>query len=228
MKNEAARLVATLGAPDSAKLDEYLDSVREVERRIQSVENRGGRDIALPERPTDIPDTYEEHARLMFDLLRLGLQTDTTRIGSMIMARELSGLSYPNIGVPESHHAISHHRGDPDLMEKKARIDSYHVRLMGEFAAKMKATPDGDGSLLDHSLIVYGGGMGDGNLHRHSDLPCLLLGKLGGTLKTGQHVVYPDRTPMTNLLLTVLDKVGVQLDHFGDSTGRLDPDPLSA
>ncbi len=227
VKDEAARLAASLGAGDSSKLDEYLDSVREVERRIQGVENRGTRDVALPERPTDIPETYEEHARLMFDLLKLGFQTDTTRVGSMIMARELSGLSYPNIGVPESHHAISHHRGDPELMEKKARIDTYHVQLMGEFAAKMKATPDGDGSLLDHSLIVYGGGMGDGNLHRHSDLPCLLLGRLGGTLRTGQHVVYPDRTPMTNLLLTVLDKVGVRMSHFGDSTGRLDPDLLT-
>jgi Protein of unknown function (DUF1552) len=227
VKDEAARLAASLGAGDGTKLDEYLDSVREVERRIQGVENRGTSDVALPDRPTDIPDTYEEHARIMFELLRLGFQTDTTRIGSMIMARELSGLSYPNIGVPESHHAISHHRGDPELMEKKARIDTYHVRLMSEFAAKMRATPDGDGSLLDHSLIVYGGGMGDGNLHRHSDLPCLLLGRLGGTIRTGQHVVYPDRTPMTNLLLTVLDKVGVRLDRFGDSTGRLDPDPLS-
>ncbi len=228
VRGEAARLATTLGGGDGAKLDEYLESVREVERRIQSVESRGVRDVALPDRPTDIPDTYEEHARIMFDLLKLGFQTDTTRIGSMIMAKELSGLSYPNIGVPEAHHAISHHRGDPELMEKKARIDSYHVKLMAEFAAKLHATPDGDGSLLDHSLIVYGGGMGDGNLHRHSDLPCLLLGRLGGTLAAGQHVVYPDRTPMTNLLLTVLEKVGVHLDRFGDSTGRLAPDVLSA
>jgi hypothetical protein len=225
---EAARLAATLGGGDGAKLDEYLDSVREIERRIQAAETRGDSDVALPERPTDIPDTYEEHSRLMYDLQVLAFQTDTTRITSMIVSRELSGLSYPNIGVPESHHGVSHHRGDPELVSKKSRIDTYHVRLLAEFAAKLQATPDGDGSLLDNSLVLYGSGMGDGNLHRHHDLPCLMLGKLGGAFKTGQHVVYPEDTPMNNLLLTLLDKVGVHLDAFGDSTGRLDPDPLSA
>ena len=216
-----------MGGGDATKLDEYLDSVREIERRIQSAESRGESDVVLPERPTDIPDSYEEHARLMFDLQVLAFKTDTTRITSMIMSRELSGLSYANIGVPESHHAISHHRGDPELVAKKARIDTYHVQLLAEFAAKLHATPDGDGSLLDHSLVLYGSGMGDGNLHRHADLPCLMLGKLGGTLKTGQHVAYPDGTPMTNLLLTLLDKVGARVDKLGDSTGLLDPDPLS-
>ena len=227
VSSEAARLAASLGGGDAAKLDEYLDSVREIERRIQSAESRGESDVVLPERPTDIPDSYEEHARLMFDLQALAFKTDTTRITSMIMSRELSGLSYANVGVPEGHHAISHHRGDPELVAKKARIDTYHVQLLAEFAAKLHATPDGDGSLLDHSLVLYGSGMGDGNLHRHSDLPCLMLGKLGGTLKTGQHVAYPDGTPMTNLLLTLLDKVGARIDQLGDSTGLLDPDPLS-
>ncbi|HUQ53356.1 MAG TPA: DUF1552 domain-containing protein, partial [Gammaproteobacteria bacterium] len=224
---EAARLAASLGGGDGAKLDEYLDSVREIERRIQSAESRGDSDVVLPERPTDIPETYEEHARLMFDLQVLAFQTDTTRITSMIMSRELSGLSYANIAVPEAHHAISHHRGDPELVAKKARIDTYHVQLLAEFAAKLHATQDGDGSLLDHSLVLYGSGMGDGNLHRHADLPCLMLGKLGGALKTGQHVAYPDDTPMTNLLVTLLDKVGVHVDRLGDSTGPLDPDPFS-
>ncbi len=144
------------------------------------------------------------------------------------MSRELSGLSYANIGVPEAHHAISHHRDDPELVAKKARIDTYHVQLLAEFAAKLHATPDGDGSLLDSSLVLFGSGMGDGNLHRHADLPCLMLGKLGGALKTGQHVAYPDDTPMTNLLVTLLDKIGVHVDQLGDSTGPLDPDPLSA
>jgi hypothetical protein len=228
VSGEAMRLAASLGGGDGAKLDEYLDSVREIERRIQSAESRGDSDVVLPERPTDIPDTYEEHARLMFDLQVLAFKTDTTRITSMIMSRELSGLSYANIGVPEAHHAISHHRGDPELVAKKARIDTYHVQLLAEFAAKLRATPDGDGSLLDSSLVLFGSGMGDGNLHRHADLPCLMLGKLGGTLKTGQHVAYPDDTPMTNLLLTLLDKVGVHVDRLGDSTGPLDPDPISA
>jgi hypothetical protein len=226
--SEAARLAKSLGSGDASKLDEYLDSVREIERRIQSTEARGESDVELPERPTGIPDTYEEHARLMFDLQRLAFQTDTTRITSMIMSRELSGLSYPNIGVPDGHHNVSHHRGDPELVAKKSRIDTYHVQLVAEFAAKLHATPDGDGSLLDNSLVLYGSGMGDGNLHRHTDLPCVMLGKLGGAFKTGQHVAYPDDTPMTNLLLTILDKVGAHVEKLGDSTGPLDPDPLSA
>jgi Protein of unknown function (DUF1552) len=226
--DEARRLAQSLGSGDGGKLGEYLDAVREVERRIQNAELSNAGEVALPARPTSIPDTYEEHARVMFELQRLAFQTDTTRVTSMIMARELSGLSYPNIGVPEAHHAISHHRGDPDLMAKKARIDTYHVQLVAEFAAKLKATPDGDGSLLDSSLVLYGGGMGDGNLHRHADLPCLMIGRLGGALRTGQHVAYPENTPMTNLLVSLLDKVGVHLEHFGDSTGPLDPDPLSA
>jgi hypothetical protein len=163
----------------------------------------------------------------MFDLQVLAFQSDMTRISSMIMARELSGLSYANVGVPEGHHAISHHRDDPDLIEKKSRIDTYHVQLFAEFIEKLAATPDGDGSLLDQSFILYGSGMGDGNLHRHADLPCLALGKLGGKIKTGQHLVYPKHTPMNNLLLTMLDKVGVELESFGDSTGRLEPDLLS-
>ena len=228
VRSEANQLAASLGYGDTRKLDEYIDAVREIERRIQSAEARGTQDVALPERPTSIPDSYEEHTRLMFDLQVLAFQTDMTRIASMIMARELSGLSYPNIGVPEGHHAISHHRNDPQLIEKKSRIDTYHVQLFAEFVEKLAATPEGDGSLLDQSFILYGSGMGDGNLHRHEDLPCLTLGKLGGRIKTGQHLVYPEHTPMNNLLLTMLDKVGVELESFGDSTGRLAPDMLSA
>jgi len=228
VRGEAARLAAGLGAGDGAKLEEYLDSVREIERRIQSAENRGESDVVLPERPTDIPDSFEEHARIMFDLQRLAFQTDTTRVTSMIMSRELSGLSYPKIGVPDAHHNISHHRGDPELVAKKSAIDTYHVQLLAEFAAKLHETPDGDGSLLDNALVLYGSGMGDGNLHRHADLPCLMLGKLGGKLTTGQHVAYPEDTPMTNLLLTILAHVGAHVDKLGDSTGLLDPDPLSA
>ncbi|HEY8518879.1 MAG TPA: DUF1552 domain-containing protein [Gammaproteobacteria bacterium] len=228
VRQEAAALARSLGPGDHRKLDEYLDSVREIERRIQAAEARSGEELDLPERPTSIPDTYEEHARLMFDLAALAFRADVTRVFSMIMSRELSGLSYPNIGVPDGHHNVSHHRGDATLIDKKSRIDTYHVQLFSEFAQKLAATPEGDGNLLDASLLVYGSGMGDGNLHRHTDLPCLLVGRLGGKIKTGQHVRYPDDTPMTNLLLTVLDKVDVHLDSLGDSTGRLDPDPLSA
>jgi hypothetical protein len=226
--DEAGRLAGTLGAGDTRKLDEYLDSVREVERRIQSAEARGAQDIELPDRPTSIPDTYEEHARIMYDLQVLAFRADVTRITSMIVARELSGLSYPNIGVSNGHHNVSHHRDDPDLIDEKTRIDTYHVELFAEFVGKLKSTPDGDGSLLDHSLILYGSGMGDGNLHRHDDLPLLTVGRLGGRIRTGQHLVYPRHTPMTNLLLTVLDHVGAPVDSLGDSTGRLSPDLLSA
>ena len=179
-----------LGPGDRTKLNEYLDSVREIEQRIQGVEARGAQSIELPERPTDIPDTFEEHMKLMFDLQALGFQADVTRVFTMIMCRELSARTYPQIGVPDQHHAVSHHRNDPALIVKKAKIDTYHVQLLGYFLQKLQATQDGDGSLLDQSLILYGGGMGDGNLHRHSNLPCLMAGKLGGQFETGRHLAY--------------------------------------
>ena len=224
---EVNRLAHSLGAGDRTKLNEYLDSVREIEQRIQNTEAQGAQSIELPDRPIDIPDTFDAHAKLMFDLQALAFRADITRVFSMIMARELSPRTYPNIGVPEQHHPVSHHRNDPELIAKKAKIDTYHVQLLTYFLQKLQATPDGDGSLLDHSLILYGGGMGNGNLHRHSDLPCLLGGKLGGQFKTGRHLHYPENTPMTNLLLTILDKVGAPMDKLGDSSGELQPDYLS-
>jgi hypothetical protein len=174
-----------------------------------------------------IPDSFDEHTKLMLDLVALAWHADITRVFSMIFARELSSRTFPNIGVTEGHHPVSHHRNDPDLISKKARIDTYHVQLFAYFLEKLSARRDGDGSLLDNSLVMYGGGMGDGNLHRHSDLPCVLAGKLGGAFKTGQHLRYPLDTPMSNLLLTILDKTGVRLDKIGDSTSRLEPDYLS-
>ena len=224
---EVSRLAGTLGNGDKTKLSEYLDSVREIEQRIQNTEAHATQSIELPERPVDIPETFDAHAKLMFDLTTLAFRADATRVFTMVMARELSSRTYPNIGVPEQHHAVSHHRNDPELIAKKAKIDNYHVQLLTYFLEKLKATPDGDGNLLDHSLILYGGGMGNGNLHRHTDLPCLLAGKLGGQFKTGRHLHYPDNTPMANLLLTILDKVGVNMEKIGDSTGQLQPDPLS-
>jgi len=225
---EAERLSAAVGHGDRTKLGEYLDSVREIEQRIQSSESHAAETVTLPDRPTGIPSSFEEHTKLMFDLQLLAFQTDTTRVFSMIMAREVSNRSYPQIGVPDPHHPVSHHRDDPELIMKKSKIDAYHVSLLGYLAEKMHATLDGDGSLLDQSLLMYGGGMGDGNLHRHADLPCVLLGRLGGRIKTGQHIACAAGTPMTNLLLTLLDRVGVEVDAIGDSTGRLDPDLLSA
>jgi hypothetical protein len=218
---EANRLAGSLGPHDRRKLNEYLDSVRDIEKRIQSTEKEGAQSVDLPDRPIDIPATFEDHTRLMFDLQILAFRADVTRVFSMIMARELSLRTYASIGVPEPHHSVSHHRDDPALIAKKARIDTHHVALFTEFLQKMRDTPDGDGSLLDHSLILYGGGMGNGNLHRHEHLPCLLAGNLGGQFKTGYHVAYPENTHMTNLLLTMLDKAGVHIDKLGDSTGPL-------
>ncbi|MEO8467236.1 MAG: DUF1552 domain-containing protein [Gammaproteobacteria bacterium] len=227
VREEARRLAASVGPGDRAKLDEYLDSVREIEQRIQGAESGGQHNVALPERPTGIPTSFDEHTKLMLDLALLAFQTDTTRVFSMILAREVSNRSYPQIGVPDQHHPVSHHRNDPALIEKKTKIDAYHISFLSYLAAKMQATPEGDGTLLDQSLLVYGGGMGDGNLHRHTDLPCVLLGGLGGRVKAGRHIAYPAGTPMTNLLVTLLDKVGVEVGTIGDSTGRLAPDYLS-
>jgi hypothetical protein len=218
---EISDLDKTLGKGDRTKLNEYLDAVREIEQRIQNTENRGVQSLELPERPTDIPDTFDEHTKLIFDLQALAYRADITRVFTMVMARELSTRTYPNIGVPEQHHPTSHHRNDPDLIAKKAKIDTYHVQLLTYFLQKLQATPEGEGTLLDQTLILYGGGMGDGNLHRHFDLPCLLAGKLGGRFKTGRHLAYPDNTPMANLLLTILDNAGVRMDKIGDSTDRL-------
>jgi len=227
LTREVNRLAGTLGTGDRAKLAEYMDSVREIEQRIQNTEARGPESVELPERPTDIPDSFDAHTKLMLDLQVLAYRADATRVFSMVMARELSPRTYPFIGVPEQHHAVSHHRNDPDLIARKAKIDNYHVQLLTYFLEKLRDAPDGDGSLLDHSLIMYGGGMGDGNLHRHTDLPCVLAGKLGGKLTTGKHFSYPENTPMANLLVTILDKAGVHVERIGDSMGPLRPDYLS-
>ena len=219
---EVGGLEKSLGPGDRTKLTEYLDSVREIEQRIQSVETRGIQSVALPERPTDIPAGFDEHIKLMFDLQTLGFQADITRVFTMIVCRELSGRTYPQIGVPDPHHPVSHHRNDPALIVKKAKIDAYHIELLGYFLQKLQSIKDGDGTLLDQGLILYGGGMGDGNLHRHSNLPCLMAGKLGGQFETGQHLAYKLDTPMSNLLLTILLKSGVQTEKIGDSTTPLE------
>jgi hypothetical protein len=219
---EINSLKQQLGAGDRSKLGEYLNSVREIERRIQTAEATGATsELALPDRPTDIPDDFEAHAKLMFDLQVLAFQADLTRVFTLMMAREASGRSYPQIGVPDQHHPVSHHRNDPALIAKKQKIDTYHMSLFGYFLEKLHTTPDGDGSLLDHSAILYGGGMGDGNLHEHTNLPTVVAGRLDGAFKTNRHLAYPDNTPMANLLVTMLDKVGVPLERLGDSTGPL-------
>ena len=218
---EVNSLAKTLGRGDRTKLTEYMDSVREIEQRIQNTEAQAAHSIELPDRPVDVPDSFDDYTKMMLDLVALAYQADATRVFSMIFARELSSRTFAHIGVADQHHAVSHHRDDAESIAKKAKIDTYHVTLLNHFLTRLQSTPDGDGSLLDHSLILYGGGMGDGNLHRHFDLPCLLAGKLGGQFKTGRHLAFPDNTPMTNLLLTILGKAGVPLDKLGDSTGPL-------
>jgi hypothetical protein len=195
--------------------------VREVEQRIQHSESSLEESIELPDRPIGIPASFEEYAQLMFDLQLLAFRSDITRVFSLIMARDLSGRSYSQIGVPGNHHLISHHREDAQLKSQKARIDTHHMRLLNYFLERMRDTPDGDGSLLDHSAILFGSGMGDGNLHRHSDLPVLVAGTLHGRFQTGYSFDYTPDTPMANLLVTMLEHVGVPIAKLGDSTGQL-------
>jgi hypothetical protein len=219
---EAARLQLSLGSSDKARVVEYLDSLRDVEQRIARAERQTGElTLELPDRPTDIPETFEDHAKLMFDLQALAFQADLTRVTTLLMARETSQRTYPQIGVPEPHHNISHHRDDPALVSKKAKIDAYHVQLFAYLLDKLNKMPDGDGSVLDHSLILYGGGLGNPNLHEHTDLPAIVAGGAAG-FKTGRHVKYASETPLTNLLVSMLDTVGVNTDKLGDSTGRLE------
>ena len=219
--DEVSSLAKTLGRGDRTKLNEYTDSIREIEQRIQNTEAEGLHSIELPERPIDVPESFDDYTKMMLDLVALAYQADVTRVFTMIFARELSSRTFAHIGVADQHHPVSHHRNDPGLIAKKAKIDFYHVQLLNHFLTRLKSTPDGDGSLLDHSLTLYGGGMGDGNLHRHFDLPCLLAGNLGVQFKTGNHYAYSDNMPMTNLLLTILNKAGVPIDKLGDSTGPL-------
>lgn len=218
VKTDISRLQNELGPGDRTKMDEYLTSVREVERRIQIAE-AGVADNPTPDmdRPLGVPVSYAEHARLMFDLQVLALQSDMTRVITFQLAREGSTRSYNEIGVSEPHHPLTHHGGNQDMIDKFAKINEYHVSLFAYLLEKLKSTPDGDGSLLDHSMYLYGSGMGDPNLHDHINLPILVAGGGAGKLKGGRHIRYEDRTPLANLHLTLLEKAGVRMDSFADS-----------
>jgi uncharacterized protein DUF1552 len=220
---EVAGLQKTLGGGDRAKLTEYLEAVHEIEQRIQRAEQADvDSGTGLPKRPDDIPESFEDYVNLIFDLQVLAYQSDVTRVFTLLMGRETSPRTFEQIGVPEQHHSCSHHIDNPELMARKAKIDQYHVALFGEFLAKLKVTQDGDGSLLDHSMILYGGGLGNGNLHDHVNLPVLVAGRGAGALSGGVHNNYADNTPMANLLLTMLDKAGVPTpEKIGDSTEHL-------
>jgi len=228
--NEIKRLKLRVGPSDRNKIDGYLDNVREVERRIQQAES-SVKDNPLPDldRPIGVPVEYAEHARLMFDLQLLAFQGDITRVTTFQLAREASNRTYPEIGVPDPHHPITHHGKDPEKLAKIAKINQFHVSLFAEFLMKLKATPEGNGNLLDHSLFLYGSGMGDSDTHDHSNLPILVAGGAAGRMRGGRHIRFENPAPLSNLHLTLLDKVGVPLETFADSTGRIDDlfDPVT-
>jgi hypothetical protein len=214
-------LEPTLGASDKRKLDEYFYGVREIERQIERAEKDERNVIAPIEKPSGIPATFAEYVKLMFDLQVAAFQTDVTRISSLMIGREGSLQVYPEIGVPDSHHPLTHHRGTPELVEKVTKVNTFHAELFSHFVGRLKAVNEGDGTLLDNTMVVYGSALSDGDRHTHEDLPVLLVGRGGSTIKSGRHLVYPEKTPMTNLFLTMLDKMGVQEEKIGDSTGRL-------
>lgn len=224
------RLQKGLGAADRARVADYLESVREVERRIQQAES-DTRDKPLPDldRPMGVPASYAEHARLMFDLQLLAFQGDITRITTFQIARETSNRSYPEIGIPEAHHPLSHHGNNAEKIEKMSKINTFHVSLFAEYLEKLSNTPEGNGSLLDNSLLLYGSGIGNPNVHDHTNLPIIVAGGLSSGMKGNRHIRYEKPVPLANLHLSLLDKVGVKLDEFGDSTGKIDGlfDPLS-
>ena len=225
---DLARLQQSLGPSDRTKVGEYLEAVREVERRIQRAEGQGPlAELPTLERPSGIPDRFDEHVKLMYDLQLLAFRADLTRVVTFMLGRELNFRTYPEIGITEGHHGLSHHQDNPTQLAKYARLNTYQTELFAWFLDKLQSTPEGDGSLLDHSLFLYGAGLSNPNLHAHYDLPLAVLGGGAGRMKGGRHMVYREEMPMTNLLLSLLDKVGVNVEQLGDSTGRLPIEPLS-
>jgi hypothetical protein len=211
-----------LPPPDRSRLDQYMTDVREIERRIQRASAQITSDLKVPQMPVNIPDNFEDHTKLMFDLQVLAWQADITRVTTFMMAQELSGAVYPASGIREAFHNLSHHSHVRANMDKLAVLNTYHVTTLRYLIDKLKATPDGDGTLLDHSLVLYGSGMGNSNQHDHEDLPIILIGGASGRLKGGRHLVFPPKTTMSNLLLAMLDKFGIPLEKFGDSTAMIE------
>jgi hypothetical protein len=212
-----------LGAPDRVKLAEYLEAVRDIERRIQKAEGQSARELPLVEAPSgSIPAAFDEYAKVMLDLQVLAYQSDLTRVITFMIGKELSNRTYPEIGVPDPHHPLSHHQNDPQKLEKLSRVNILHAQLFAYYLEKLASTPDGDGSLLDQIVLLYGSGMGDSNLHDPRNLPLLIAGGGSGLIRGGRHLRYPKETPLTNLYLTILEKVGVPVERIGDSTGALE------
>jgi hypothetical protein len=219
VSTEATDLQRTLDPQDRAMLSDYLDTVREIERRVEKMEARDLSHVNIPTAPSGPPGSFEPHVTLMFDLIALAYQANMTRVFSMMLAAEVSNLTYNQIGVPDAFHPLSHHNNEQAKMDRLVKIQTYHTMLFAKFLEKLRNTPDGDGNLLDHSMILYGSNMSNSNMHNHYPLPTALVGGWK-TVKGGQHLKYPEQTPLSNMLLTVLDRAGVPLDHLGDSSGK--------
>jgi hypothetical protein len=219
--DKAAALQRRVGASDRAMLDDYLESVREIERRVQKMESRDLSHIALPDAPVGIPNSFDEQLNLMFDTVMLAWQANLTRVTSFMMAAEVSNMTYNHVDVSDAFHALSHHQNNAAKMARLLRVQTYHTRVFSRFVQKLADMPDGDGSMLDHSILLYGSNMSNSNAHDHFPLPSAVLGGGCGTIKGGQHLRYPDRTPVSNLLVTLLNRAGVPIDALGDSTGEL-------
>jgi len=222
VREDTQKLVGTLGAADKRKVDEYLTAVREIEKRIESAESDNRQLLPAIEKPAGVPIAFNDYLKLMYDLQVLAFQADLTRVSTLMVGREGSLRVYPEIGIPDPHHPLTHHRNNPDWIEKVAKINTYHAEMFAYFLGKLKATQDGDGTLLDHVAVVYGSGLSDGNRHTHEELPVLLAGRADGSLKPGRHLKYTPGTPITNLYMGLLDRAGVRPDTIGDSTGRLE------
>ena len=222
VRSELHSLEGALGAGDRIKLSEYLESVRDVERRIQIAEDQSAREIPVLDQPVGIPEDYATHATLLMDLLALAYQTDLTRVSSFMLAREVSGRAYPEIGVSDSHHPLSHHQDDLRKLERLHKVNEYHFQQFAHLIRTLADTPEGDGTMLDHSLMFYGAGISDSNTHFHDNLPIALIGGQSAGLKGGRYIRHPEGTPIANLYVTILNKMGLPVDQFGDSTGLLD------
>ncbi|HEV2200664.1 MAG TPA: DUF1552 domain-containing protein [Bryobacteraceae bacterium] len=216
-----------LGPKDQAKVEQYTEAVRDVERRIQRAEEQSALELPTISQPQGAPPVFEDHLALMMDLQLLAFQSDLTRVISFMIGKEQSARPYPQVGVPEAHHPLSHHDDNPDLIAHMSKINRYHTQLFSQYLAKLRATPDGDGSLLDHTTILYGAGISNSMHHSGDNLPLLLVGGGAGTLKGGRHIHYDKKPPMSNLLVTLMDKLGMPVDHLGGSNGKLPIDPLT-
>ena len=220
--SKVAKLQGQLDPADRSRLSEYLDDIREIERRIQRAEQKAASEENVPEAPVGIPELFEDHIKIMFDLQVLAYRAEITRVSTMMYAHDTSGATYPNSGVRDGFHGASHHSNVRAKMDSYAQINRYHVQMLAYFIDKMKATPDGDGNLLDHAVVVYGSSMSNGNQHDHDPLPVIVVGGASGQMKGGRHLAFAPHTPMSNLLLSILDKFGVHQDSFGDSTAKLE------